>query len=80
MVLAIKQGKVDVFTELNWLVKKSEKDLSGRKKYRESGEAGLDSCSHKLVKELICLWSCNCDGKAWMLCLEDVVLRFIAAE
>lgn len=39
MVLTIKQGKVGFLTELNWLMKKSEKDLSGRKKYRESGEA-----------------------------------------
>lgn len=59
-------------------MKNSEKGLSGGKKYKESGEAGLASCSHKLVKQLICLWSCSCDGEAWMLCLEDVV-GFIAA-
>lgn len=51
--------------------------LSGRKKYGESGEAGPASCSHELVKQLICLWSCSCDVKTQMLCLENTVLGFI---
>lgn len=54
--------------------------LSGRKKYREGGEAGPASCSHELVKQLICLWNCSCGVRrryyvwkilCWGLSLQD---------
>lgn len=53
--------------------------LSGIKKYREGGEAGPAFCSHELVKQLICLWSCSCGVKTEILCLEDTMLGFITA-
>lgn len=54
--------------------------LSGRKKYGESGEAEPASCSHELVKQLICLWNCSCDLERQLLCLENTTWGFSTAE